>query len=282
MKQMPAGWELACLTQAIAGAGFRATVHREREGLTFHYGPSTEEAIHVTVVASPGTMTFVARSPSHAFPLPPGWEARANDATIDWGIGRLSWDHRVGAPETATTLFAYPDRVPPQDEVHEACHELWLARDVLRDASATVSPYRDWSERRDTEAFASRFADAGFVLKAKGDGSFLLRFDTGDDGTVFVRVSIDRPGVLLLDGLSPACPEWPDDGDVWRRLHALNCALMGCSVTRWTRQIVIRKAVPTAWIPDHPAWPVLMLDHLSWAAMDVVRIGRGGPIERPD
>jgi hypothetical protein len=278
--QLPAGWERRCLEAALSGAGFQYRFHDTPHGVaTLRYGPDAGTSIELAVSVAPGAFRVLA--PAITAPSPPSLDSlrRANDASIDWNGGRIGFDPSTRSFSAMSTVFAYPDYVPPRDTVQWLCHSLWASRDAVRTLAPPVDVF-DAVTEAERARIVERFGAAGVPLQSQGDGAFAQRFDTGDDGAIGLRLSFEG-GAVIVDALPLRCPAWPETLESMTAMLSLNHRLMAGAVTRWGKQIVIRQSVPLPFVPDHAQWVVTTIDAASWAALDVVRLARGGALERP-
>jgi hypothetical protein len=276
--ELPVGWERACLETALASAGLRVTMQPTPRGLaTFRYGPDAAQALELAAQVAPGALCVALRAREPVAPTPALIE-QLNDACIDSTFARLGFDADAGRITAAASVFAYPDFVPEARVVRWLCHALWEATTARLDVERLSEDFGAVPQAVVARVLAD-FASAGMPLAARPDGSWSRRFDTGDDGTIGLRLSFER-GTMRLDALPLACPPWPDDGASNLALARLNARLLAGSVTRWGNALVIRQSIPLPFLPTHPQWVPTVIDAASFAALDVVRIAKGGPVER--
>jgi hypothetical protein len=278
--QLPTGWEQRCLVDTLADAGLAFDLHYVGKGIaTLRYGPDTATSIELVANVGPGAFCILAPAVARRAPTLDALRL-ANEVSIDWAGGRVGFDPAMRSFSAMSTLFAYPDHTPTRGAVQSLCHALWKSGPALSELACPLVDFLDPVTEAARRQIVQRFVAAGIDLQPQADGSFARGYHTDDDGDIGLRLSFAN-GAVVVDALPLRCPPWPETVDSMTAMLSLNHRLLAGAVTRWGEQIVVRQSVPIRFVPDHPQWVPTIVDAASWAALDVVRLARGGPLERP-
>lgn len=287
---LPTGWERESLQTALEGADLAYRFHDFQLGVPWaglYYGPTHDESVHLRLTVSPGSMRVVADDLVKADVPTDSQLQHAQAQTNDGGSGRLFFDPVRKAFCGAVTLFAFPGFTPSGEQVRWAAEHLLALKNAMGKgelfSDVPAAETQDSGPQTTLQRVAEWFEESGFPLSADDSGGWSGEFYTDDDGSFELTVRTGRAGVIEVEAAPLSGRGWSEDREAMLRVQDLNSRLMkGAVVVLEDGRAVWRHTVPASWLDVASPWPMLIVDRASWAVLDIVRVGRGGPIARPN